>query len=471
MKKNMEKLTAVFMAAVMAASLLSGCGSKKETAPASVPDQTQGEVKESQAEGTDSEGKTLRIYCWNEEFQARFNDIYADKLPADVKVEWVITPTQNNAYQDKLDQDLPNNEKVDADDRIDLFTVEADYILKYVDSDVTLDVRGDIGLTDEDLKNQYSYTQEIATDQSGKLKAVSWEADPGVFVYRRSIAKEVLGTDDPDKVQEAISDWNKFEEVAGKMKEKGYKMLSGYDDAYRVFSNNVSAPWVNANEEVVIDPMIDQWLDQTKDFTDKGYNNKTQLWSTDWNTDQGPAGKVFGFFYSTWGVNFTLLGNALETPLAEGGKKEAGNGIFGDYAICYGPASYYWGGTWICAARGTDNAELVKDIMYTMTCDSESMKKLTYDFEDFTNNQQAMQEISDSGYTSDFLGGQNHIELFLKVAPNVSMKNVTAYDQGITESFQTAMADYFNGQVTKEQAVDNFYTSVIEKYPNLKRPQ
>ena len=51
------------------------------------------------------------------------------------------------------------------------------------------------------------------------------------------------------------------------------------------------------------------------------------------------------------------------------------------------------------------------------------------------------------------------------------MKNVTAYDQGITESFQTAMADYFNGQVTKEQAVDNFYTSVIEKYPNLKRPQ
>lgn len=106
-----------------------------------------------------------------------------------------------------------------------------------------------------------------------------------------------------------------------------------------------------------------------------------------------------------------------------------------------------------------------------MTCDSESMKKLTYDFEDFTNNQQAMQEISDSGYTSDFLGGQNHIELFLKVAPNVSMKNVTAYDQGITESFQTAMADYFNGQVTKEQAVDNFYTSVIEKYPNLKRPQ
>lgn len=279
---NKKRFVAIFMATVMATGLLSGCGGERENSSTSITDQTQGEQNQKE---TNSEGKKLRIYCWNEEFQARFNDIYADKLPEDVAVEWVITPTQNNAYQDKLDQDLPNNEQLDADERIDLFAVEADYILKYVDSDVTLDVKEDIGLTDEDLKNQYSYTQEIATDQGGKLKAVSWEADPGVFVYRRSIAKEVLGTDDPDKVQEAISDWDKFEEVAEKMKEKGYKMLSGYDDAYRVFSDNVSEPWVNENKEIAIDPMIERWIDQTKEFTDKGYNNKTSLWSTDWNID------------------------------------------------------------------------------------------------------------------------------------------------------------------------------------------
>ena len=56
-----------------------------------------------------------------------------------------------------------------------------------------------------------------------------------------------------------------------------------------------------------------------------------------WAADQGPDGKVFGFFYSTWGINFTLLGNSLETPEAEGGKAEAGNGIYGDYAVCEGP--------------------------------------------------------------------------------------------------------------------------------------
>lgn len=59
------------------------------------------------------------------------------------------------------------------------------------------------------------------------------------------IAKDVLGTDDPAEVQAYLSDWDKFDEVATKAAEKGYKMLSGYDDSYRTFSNNVSAPWVD----------------------------------------------------------------------------------------------------------------------------------------------------------------------------------------------------------------------------------
>ena len=78
-------------------------------------------------------------------------------------------------------------------------------------------------------------------------------------------------------------------------------------------------------------------VDQTKEYTDKGYNNKSSLWDSQWAADQGPSGKVFGFFYSTWGINFTLLGNSLETPVAEGGKEEVGNGIYGDYAVCEGP--------------------------------------------------------------------------------------------------------------------------------------
>jgi hypothetical protein len=211
-----------------------------------------------------------------------------------------------------------------------------------------------------------------------------------------------------------------------------------------------------------------EWVDQTKEYTDKGYNNKTSLWDENWAADQGPKGKVFGFFYSTWGINFTLLGNSLETPVDQGGKEEVGNGIFGDYAVCYGPESYYWGGTWICAATGTDNTDLVKDVMLKLTCDKDIMKKITEDTQDYTNNQEAMQAIADDPeFGSDFLGGQNHIALFVEAAKKIDMSNAGPYDQGCNEKFQAAFKDYFDGNVDMDGAKANFEKAITEMYPDI----
>lgn len=419
------------------------------------------------------EGKILNIWCWNTEFQSRFNDYYPEvKEIAEDKstttlndgtiVKWTINPNENNNYQNKLDEALLAQESASADEKIDIFLIEADYALKYVDSPFTLDVRADIGLTDEQLAGQYKYTQDIAT-ADGVLKGVTWQATPGLFAYRRSIAKDVLGTDDPAEVQAALSDWDKFDAVAEQAAAKGYKMLSGYDDSFRTFSNNVSAPWVDGTT-VKVDANIMKWVEQTKLYTEKGYNNKSSLWNDVWAADQGPDGKVFGFFYSTWGINFTLLGNSLADSNAPA---EVGNGIFGDYAVCEGPQPYYWGGTWICAAAGTDNAETIKDVMAKLTCDKDIALAITTDTQDYTNNVEAMDELASSDYASAFLGGQNHIALFAKAAPNIDMSNAGPYDQGCNEGIQTAFKDYFDGVVDIDTAKKNFETIIMEKYPEL----
>ena len=463
MKKNLKALVVLALAFAMVFTM-AGCGGGSEGG--------------SEGGGEASEGgKVLNIWCWNDEFQSRFNEFYPEvkevakdnsttTLKDGTTVKWTINPNEGNNYQDKLDEALLKQADAAADDKIDIFLVEADYALKYVDADVTMDVK-ELGLTDDDMAQQYQYTKDIVTDSNGAQKGTTWQATPGLFAYRRSIAKDVLGTDDPEQVQEALSDWAKFDEVAAKASEKGYKMLSGYDDAYRTFSNNVAAPWVDG-DTVKVDENIVKWIDQTKDYTDKGYNNKTSLWDENWAADQGPAGKVFGFFYSTWGINFTLLGNSLETPVDQGGKEEVGNGIYGDYAVCYGPQPYYWGGTWICAATGTDNADIVKDVMLKLTCDKDIMKSITEKTQDYTNNQEAMQEIADSDFASDFLGGQNHIALFVEAAKKIDMSNAGPYDQGLNESIQTAFRDYFDGNVDFDKAKANFEKAAQEKYPELK---
>ena len=467
MKKN---VVSGLLCAVVVASLAAGCSSKSVQSQdgskaAETTAKAAEEKTEAQSQSGGEEGKAINIYVWNDEFKDRYEDYYASRLPAGYTVNFVMTPSENNAYQNALDEALLNQNEAKADDKVDMFLVEADYILKYVNSDYTLDLK-EIGITDEDMSKQYDYTKVIAQDANGAQKGISWQGCPGLYIYRRSIAKDVLGTDDPAEVQKAINDWDSFDKTAAQMKEKGYYMVSGYDDTYRTFSNNVSVPWVNG-KKVVVDPKLEQWIDQTKEYTDKGYNQKTILWAAEWASGQGPEGKVFGYFMPAWGVDFVLAKNSLEKAEADGGKQEAGNGVYGDWAATIGPESYNWGGTWICAANGTDNADIIADIMKTICSDDATMKKIVEEKNDFVNNKIVMEELAKSDYKSAFLGGQNPLQMYCDAAEKIDMSKISPYDQGLNESLQTAMHDYFDGTVDKDTAFKNFYTSIKEKYPDL----
>ncbi len=49
----------------------------------------------------------------------------------------------------------------------------------------------------------------------------------------------------------------------------------------------------------------------------------------------------------------------------------------------------------------------------------------------------------------------------------LDLSNLSAYDQGCNEEFQNAMKNYFEGNATKDEALDLFYKAVEEKYPEL----
>ena len=113
---------------------------------------------------------------WNEEFKTRVKDHYPgyEEVDAthgkigDIEVVWNITPNENNAYQNNLDEALLKQDEAAANDKVDLFLIEADYALKYVGSDYTMPI-ADLGITEEDLANQYSYTKDVGSQ--GRLMA------------------------------------------------------------------------------------------------------------------------------------------------------------------------------------------------------------------------------------------------------------------------------------------------------------
>lgn len=415
------------------------------------------------AEEAAEEGKVLNIYCWNEEFKSRLTDHYPGYEEVDgthgkigdVEVVWNITPSDDNAYQNNLDENLLKQADAAADDKIDLFLVEADYALKYVDTEYTMNV-ADLGITDEDLAQQFQYTQDIVTDSNGNLKGVSWQGCPGLLVYNRDVAKEVLGTDDPAEVQKSVADWDTFLATAQTMKDAGYFMTSSVNDAYRVFSNNVTSKWVE-DGVINVDENIEKWVEISKQMVDAGETNTYELWSDDWSKGFYPEGKTFCYFGPAWFFDFCM---AADT---EGSIANAGG-----WAATEGPQGFFWGGTWICAAAGTDNANLVGDIMRQLTCNPDIMIEIVKADNDFVNNKTAMDTMAaDTTYGDAVLGGQNALGLFAEGVASVDLSNLSNYDQGCNESFQQAMKEYFEGNATYDEALELFYKSVTEKYPEL----
>lgn len=475
-----KKVLSVLLCTTMAATLLTGCGgdSAGDSNTTSNNSSSSSEAGSSSSEGTpasnatvSNDGKVLNIRCWNDEFQRRMQDHYpgykkVDKETGkigDVTVKWSIIASKDNAYQNALDEALIAQADAKADDKIDLFLIEADYALKYVDSEYAVDIVNDLGVTEDQLSQQYKYTKDVVTDSNGALKGASWQGCPGGMIYRRDIAKKVFKTDDPKEVQAKFADWDAFKAAAKEMKDAGYKITASVNDTYRVYSNNVSSKWIE-NGQINLDDNIKKWVDDSKEMVDAGYTGTYDLWSSDWSKGFMENGDVFCYFGPAWFIDFSMQSKDDDGNWVKGSVGAAHN-----WALCEGPQSFFWGGTWLCGANGTDNADLVRDIIVNMTTDKKILTNIAKKDSDFPNSEEVVDSLaSDKKFKNEILGNQNPLPIFKAGIGSVDMSNQSAYDQTCAEEFQSAMKDYFEGNSSYDEAYDKFCQNVKTKHPDIK---
>ena len=454
-----RRLFSALLAAVMTAALLTACGR-----PSSGGGETAGDA----ADG--GEGRIINIYCWNNEFRQRLETVYSaiestsddgtvTTLNDGTEIHWIINPNQDGVYQQKLDEALMRQSTAAADDKVDVFLSETDYVVKYTDKEVDVAMPlADLGINpDVDLADQYEFTKTVASDVDGVQRASTWQACPVLFVYRRSIANDVFGTDEPETVAEKVKDWATFEATAQELKDKGYFALASYADTFRAYGNSISEPWVADGSTVIrVDPRIMEWVSDSKRWVDAGYLDKTikGQWIDDWNKAMGSQSSVFGFLFPAWGIDFTLSPNW--------------DGPEGEWAVCNGPQAFNWGGSFVHACTGTDNPEHVRDIILALTANQENMMEITRTYTEFTNTKSGMEEIAaDESFGSAFLGGQNPFVYFVPAAESIQMTTLSPYDQGCVELIQSSFGDYLQGLIDFDRAKTNFETAIRERYPDI----
>lgn len=423
----------------------------------------------------EEEGKVINIYSWNDEFRQRVEAVYSEvektsddgtvtTLKDGTEIHWIVNPNQDGVYQQKLDEALMNQADAAADDKVDIFLSETDYVNKYTDADADIAIPlTDLGIDpDTDLADQYDFTRTTASDQNGVQRGSTWQCCPGLLVYRRDIAKEVFGTDDPAEVGEKVKDWDTMKATAEELKAKGYYAFSSYADTFRLYGNRIEESWVQPGETTVkVDQKIMDWINTSKEWLDAGYLDKTVKgqWNDDWNKSMGSQSKTFAFLLPAWGIDFVLKPNW--------------DGEEGAWAVTNPPQEYNWGGSYIHGCQGTDNPEHVKDIILAVTANQDNLLKISRDYSDFTNIKSGMQAAAtdDANFSSAFLGGQNPFTYFAPVAENIKIAPLSAYDQGCVELIQNTFTDYFQDNVDFEKAKSNFEIAIKERYPEISEVQ
>lgn len=469
----MKKIVAGMLCVSMAASLLAGCGSSSNGGNAASDNAANSNTETNNAgaaadanKDTSSAGGSNVINVWS----------FTDEVPGMIEkykethpdfayeINTTIIATTDGAYQPALDQALAGG----GAEAPDIYCAEAAFILKYSKGDASqfampyedLGIDVSSALSAADIAQ---YTVDIGTNSDGKLVALGYQATGGAFIYRRSIANDVWGTDDPTKIMDKIGPgWDKFFAAAEELKAKGYGIVSGDGDIWHAVENSSDAGWI-VDGKLTIDPKREEFLDLSKKLKDNGYHNDTQDWQDAWFADMKGEGEkgVLGFFGPAWLINYVMAGNS-------GGTKP-GEGTYGDWAVCKPPVGFFWGGTWLLANKDTQKADAVKSIIEWITLDS-SEDGLQYKWANGTLNGEGGTKdavasgtvMSKSDGVLDFLGGQNMFEAFVPANQFAKGTNLTQYDETINQYWRDQVREYTAGNKTREQALADFKQQVAD---------
>ena len=460
----MKKLIALALAVIMMLGLVA-CGN----APASdQPAPTEKPATSNDKPAAPADAIPINLWSFTDEVPNMVEKYMAThpEVAEKFSVKTTIIATTDGAYQPALDQALAGGGK----DAPDIYAAEAAFVLKYTQGEAAkyaasykdLGIDVDAKLKEADIAQ---YTVDIGTNSSGELVALGYQATGGAFIYRRSIAQDVWGTDDPAQIGQKIGPgMDKFFAAAEDLKAKGYGIISGDGDLWHAVENSSPKGWI-VDGKLNLDPKREEFMDFSLKLKENGYHNDTQDWQDAWFADMKGAGEkpILGFFGPAWLINYTMAPNC-------GGEK-AGEGTYGDWAVCEPPVGFFWGGTWVLANSQVDAAkkQVVADIIewITLDCSEDGLQYMwangTFNGEGGTKDCVAsgtVMSISDGELS--FLGGQNMFDVFVPSNQFANGKNLTPYDETINSYWRDQVRQYTSGEKSRDQAILDFKQMVAD---------
>ncbi len=396
-----------------------------------------------------SEDGTLTVLTWSGNYSAakNFADQFVEKKNGSVDVEVIEVADHGEQARDEYRQYLKTNK--DAD----IIMLDIDWVSEYTNSEYTVPL-SEIGLSKSDFPDAYEYTLTFGTNEKGEFSAVSYQAMPGIFAYRSDLAKKYLGVNSPEEMHELIKDWDSFISTGKTLSSKtGGKVAlqSSLNGLFQVFRRNMD-PWVK-NEKLNTNNAR-EFLTLVSQMRSDGSVTNVPAWSMEWyKTVYG--GSALGEFLPAWGLypeDYSMIGQ-----FSDHGRV--------DMALCEGPESWYWGGTYLAVTSKCNDPTLAKEFLMFACGDYDAQMKYLSKEMDFVNNKKVNSNFS---LSNDILDDPVYYPLLDRSIEDYDINVPTAYDTVLDYVMYNVAYDLMAGTfATVDEALQVFTDTAKSYFPNL----
>lgn len=385
---------------------------------------------------------TLTYWGWDSNYYQPLIEAYMESHP-NVKIE--ATATEWGDMLTKVQQALASGSELPT-----IIPMDITLIGNWKKMGVTENLL-DYGL---DTSKYNPALIEAATDEDGKVVGLFENVCPAGIAYKRDLAKEYFGTDDPAELAEMFSSYDAYVEKGKEVAEKSD------GEVFLFHSGQAVAEWLyfasdiaNVTDDTInmTDKMTDV-MGKLVELRDAGAVDSYQNGTAEANATYADDKHIF-YPCPDWALTYYIEGNDPEGS--------------GNWGLIKAPVGYSHGGTamGITSSATEEQKEAAYDFI-TWAISSEegaivAKDKAGYITQDTTIATDEFCKRADE----DFFGGQDISSLYYKdIASSISIATPSVFDNDIVSVRNDVAQQLMND---KEMTVDDAVKAAVEELGQL----
>ena len=294
----------------------------------------------------------------------------------------------------------------------------------------------------------------LVTNANGQVVGALTQFNPSGIAYRRSMVKELIGTDDPAAVSDKFKTWDDFITVFQNAKINGKKVyafrsvrdifhiVDGYNPTNPIQDGTIKFKEVYLPTFQLIEKM---WK--------AGILNKYDFWTPAWSASFAKKEDVFTAA-APWFLKYVVEPNDPKGS--------------GDWGITTAPGGMFnWGGTTLSVWKDSKVKDAAWAYIYDCVLNEKGVKN---SFEIGMNITPIKEFMDKPGFYSKpepYWGNQDVGKFFMDNIGAVKVKSLGKYDSFLEENFKLGLHEINKGK-TAEQAVDAMIADIKKSVPELK---